>query len=127
MTIHVARRLIETEDHVKTLIKDWLADYCAGNWSYGPIQNGLGEHGIHDRIACVPVVVTQAMVGKRLGVFVSIEAKRPGRRGEKRRGMSTHQFNHMNAIIEAGGISLCCDGGEDLQFFNQCMEQLQHG
>lgn len=127
MTIDVSRRTIETEDHVKTLNKDWLAEYYPGNWHYMPIQNGLGVHGIHDIIACVPVVVTPVMVGKRIGVFVSIEDKRPGRRGEKRRGMSKHQYEHMEAIIEAGGISLCCDGEEDLKFFNHCMEQLQHG
>lgn len=127
MAIDVSRRKIETEDHVKTLTKDWLDEYYPGNWHFMHVPHGMGVHGIHDIIACVPIVVTPEMVGKRIGVFVSIEDKRPGRRREKNRGMSKHQYEIMGKIIVAAGISLCCDGEEDLLFFNSCMEQLQHG
>lgn len=103
---------LTTENHVKTLVADWFKAHAA--WHYAPIQNGLGVHGIHDRIGCVPVTVTPQMIGKRIGLFVSVESKKPGRRGENNRGMSMHQFNHMEAIRAAGGISICCDGYEDL-------------
>lgn len=104
---------IETENHVKDkIVKPWYDKQAA--WHYAPIQNGLGVQGIHDRIGCVPIVVTPEMVGKRIGLFVSVEAKAPGRRGEKDRGMSKHQVRHMRSIIEAGGLAICCDGFEDM-------------
>ena len=103
---------LTTENHVKSLVADWFKAHAA--WHYAPIQNGMGVHGIHDRIGCVPVTVTPEMAGKRIGLFVSVECKKPGRRGEKIRGMSVHQFTHMEAIRAAGGLSICCDGVEDL-------------
>ena len=99
---------VVTENHVKALVKKWFDD--RGAWSYAPIQNGLGVHGIHDRIGCVPVTVTQEMVGKKVGLFVSIECKRPGRRGEKDSGMSRHQMLVMQAIRESCGIAGSVDG-----------------
>ena len=86
-------RKIETEDHVKTLVKEWFE--ARKGWSYAPVQNGLGVHGIHDRVGCIPVVVTPEMVGKRIGLYVSVESKRPGRRGELRRGMTVHQQDNL--------------------------------
>lgn len=104
---------IKTENHVKDkIVKPWYDAQKA--WHYAPIQNGLGVQGIHDRIGCVPVIVTPEMVGKRIGLFVSVECKAPGRRGQKDRGMSAHQIKHLFAIREAGGIAICCDGYEDL-------------
>jgi hypothetical protein len=119
-------RRIETENHVKDLIKDELKAYYPGTWSYAPIQTGMGEHGIHDRIACVPLKVTPEMVGKTIGVFVSIEAKKPGRRGEPDRGMSKHQARNLRLIREAGGFSICCDGYEDLAELDDQIKTFQH-
>lgn len=104
----------DCENDVKALVKDWFDDRNA--WHFAPIQNGLGVHGIHDRIGCVPVVVTQAMVGKRVGLFVSVEAKAPGRRGEAREGMTVHQADNLRDINAASGISIRCDGEHDLFF-----------
>lgn len=118
-------KLIETEKDVKDkLVKPWYD--TRGAWSYAPIQNGLGEHGIHDRIGCVPIVVTQEMVGKKIGLFVSVEAKKPGRRGEPRRGMSVHQQRHLDAIRLARGLSICCDGVDDLQLLDLRLREIQH-
>lgn len=104
---------VTTENHVKDkIVSPWYAKQRA--WSYAPIQNGLGVHGIHDRVGCVPIVVTPEMVGKTIGLFVSIEAKKPGRRGEPDRGMSKAQKNNLIGIREAGGLSICCDSFEDL-------------
>lgn len=101
-----------SENDVKDLVRKWFE--VMGAWHYAPIQNGLGVHGIHDRVGCIPVTVTPAMVGKTVGLFVSVEAKKPGRRGEPRRGMSVHQEDHLVDIRKAGGLSTCCDGKEDL-------------
>ena len=112
----------ETEDHVKDMQRQWCDRRNA--WHYAPIQNGLGVHGIHDRIACIPIVVTPEMVGKTIGLFVSIEAKRPGRRGELRRGMSKHQEDNLIAINAVGGVSICCDGQEDLDELDRKLSAL---
>jgi len=113
----MSKRNPETENNVKALVKDWFDS--RGAWSYAPIQNGMGVHGIHDRIGCVPVVITSDMVGMKLGVFVSVEAKAPGRRGEAARGMSAHQARNLKEIREAFGASIVCDGQEDLQFLER--------
>jgi hypothetical protein len=106
------KREPKNEDDVKALVKEWFKNLAG--WSYAPVQNGLGVHGIHDRVGCIPIIVTPEMVGRRIGLFVSIEAKAPGRRNEPRRGMSAHQQNNMEEILDAAGLSICCDGVEDL-------------
>jgi hypothetical protein len=118
-------KLLKTETHVKELTKEWFEARKA--WSYAPIQNGLGEHGIHDRVGCVPVVVTEHMVGMTVGLFVSLECKAPGRRGEKDRGLSTHQRIKMDAINEAHGISDVVDGREDLSAVDGQLDWMLHG
>lgn len=103
---------ITTENHVKTLVKDWFD--ARGAWSYAPIQNGMGVHGIPDRVGCVPLLITQEMVGKRIGMFVAVECKRPGRRTEQNRGMSKHQQLVVDAIYDAHGRAVVCDGLDDM-------------
>lgn len=105
------QKKIETENDVKSLVKKWYDNRHA--WHYAATQSGLGESGIHDRVGCVPITITQDMVGRKFGLFVSVESKKPGRRGEKNRGMSPAQWRHMVDILAAGGVSIVCDGGED--------------
>lgn len=111
-----------TENDVKVIVEDWYDDHRA--WHYAPIQNGLGVHGIHDRLGCLPVTITPSMVGKVIGLLVSMEAKKPGRRGEANRGMTKHQYDHMVAIKAAGGFSICCDGYEDLAELDRELNKL---
>lgn len=101
----------DDENKVKTMVKEWYDQRKA--WHYAATQSGLGTSGIHDRVGSVPITITQDMVGKTFGLFVSVESKRPGRRAEKNRGMSPAQHAHMIAILETGGVAICCDGGED--------------
>lgn len=117
----MARRKIVSESHVKELVKDWFES--VGGWSYAPIQTGMGVHGIHDRVGGVPITITPEMVGQTVAILVSVESKRPGRRGERDRGMSAHQVDHMNAINRIGGVSVCCDGYEDLGALHQRLFQ----
>jgi hypothetical protein len=101
-----------TENDVKALTKerfDWLKA-----WHWAPVSNGMGVHGIPDRVGAVPVVVTPAMVGKKIALFVAVECKKPGRRGQQDRGMSKHQKLIVDAINEVGGIAICADGIGDL-------------
>ena len=121
---------IVTENNVKELVLDWFKARFA--FSFAVVQNGMGIHGIHDRIACLPTLVTQEMVGKVIGLFVSVESKRPGRRGEKDRGMSKHQVIFMvgedgtGGVRGAAGVSICCDGEDDLRLLDHELWALTH-
>ncbi len=117
-----------SEPWVKDGIKSALAKWNA--WWFMPVQTGMGEGGIHDFLACVPMVITQDMVGKKIGVFVSIEAKEQGmvdklwhldlkkaglakgahksKDGQfiSNRPLQTHQYE---GIVAASGASFICD------------------
>lgn len=101
-----------TENHVKDMVRQWYDAH--GAYHFAVVQSGLGIHGIADRIGALPITVTPAMVGKKIALFVSVEAKRPGRRTEQNRGMSKHQVLFWEGVTKAGGLSICCDGQEDL-------------
>jgi len=102
-----------TEGHVKDLVRQWCD--AQGAFHFAVVQNGMGVHGIHDRLIALPITVTPAMVGKKIALFASVESKRPGRRGEKDRGMSKAQVEFWEDLTGVGGLSICCDGYEDLQ------------
>lgn len=102
-----------TENHVKDIVRQWCDKHDA--FHFAVVQNGMGVHGIHDRLIALPITVTPEMVGKKVGLFVSIECKKPGRRNEPDRGMSKHQVMFMEGVKKAGGVSVCCDGYEDLE------------
>jgi hypothetical protein len=59
-----------------------------------------GMPGMPDRIACVPVLVTQPMVGSKIGVFVGIECKRT------RAFRTPIQRAVAKRIRRAGGIAI---------------------
>lgn len=108
----MSKRDPQTENDVKALVKDWFE----GGWSYAPIQTGMGEHGIPDRIGCLPIVIAPEDVGKMFGLFVAVECKRPGRRGEKDRGCTKNQVSNIESIVDAGGVAFVCDRKEDLDY-----------
>jgi len=115
----------QTENDVKKLVKKWYDAHDA--WSYAPIQTGMGEHGIPDRIGCVPIEITEEMVGMTVGVFVAVEAKKPGRRGEERGGMTPAQRNQVVEIIEAHGVGAIADGETDLHNLDTIMLEYRWG
>ena len=91
------------EGRVKDAIKKMLK--AAGWYWFMPVSNGLGKHGIPDIIACKPTVVTQDMVGQRVGLFVGIECKAPGKLGT----VTPLQERELKAIEAAGGIAVLAD------------------
>ena len=113
---------LETENHVKDIVRQWCDAHSA--FHFAVVQNGMGVHGIHDRIAALPITVTQEMVGKKVGLFVAVECKKPGRRNEPDRGMSKHQVIFMEGVQKAGGVSVCCDGEEDLLVLQYRLQNL---
>lgn len=118
-------RKITTESHVKDLVRQWCDAHAA--FHFAVVQNGMGVHGIHDRLAALPITITPDMVGKTVALFVSVEAKKPGRRNEPDRGMSKHQVMFMEGVQKAGGVSVCCDGYEDLEHLEGQLLDLRKG
>lgn len=91
------------ESKVKRVVKDSLAGLNA--WSFAPVSNGMGVHGIPDRIACVPITVTPEMVGARIGLFVAVECKAPGKLGT----VTPLQQRQLDGIRAAGGVGIVFD------------------
>ena len=91
------------EGRVKDAIKKMLK--AAGWYWFMPVSNGLGKHGIPDIIACKPTVITPDMVGQRVGLFVGIECKAPGKLGT----VTPLQERELEAIEAAGGIAVLAD------------------
>ncbi len=87
------------EGKVKAAIDRLLKGY--GVWYFAPVQYGLGAHGIHDRVCCIPVVITQAMVGKTIGRMLTIEAKK-----DKAKTATKLQQQRAKEVHEHGGISV---------------------
>lgn len=114
-----------TENDVKTLVKKWYD--VRGAWSYAPVQRGMGVHGIPDRVGCLPIVITPEMVGMTFGLFVAVEAKKPGRRGEKNGGAEPSQVNQLRGIIEARGVSALVDGMHDLDWLTATVGEYKLG
>lgn len=97
------------EGRVKDAIKKMLK--AAGWYWFMPVSNGLGKHGIPDIIACKPTVITPDMVGQRVGLFVGIECKAPGKLGT----VTPLQERELEAIEAAGGIALLADNPSFLE------------
>ena len=87
------------ENWSKNKLKKLLADH--GVFSVPIAANGMGVSGISDRL------------GVKDGVFIAIEVKRPGRRGEANRGCSALQVKFLQQITEKGGIGFVFDGEDD--------------
>lgn len=117
-------KLAESEDDVKKLVFKWFKD--RDGWSFAPVSRGMGVHGIPDRVGCVPIIITQEMVGETIGLFVGIEAKKPGRRGEQNAGCSGLQTAQLFSIAEAGGIAYVVDSESDLGFLTGSIWNIKH-
>lgn len=106
-------KLPTTENDVKKLVIQWFTD-CGGYSFPTPPSRGMGVHGIADRIGVIPVTVTPEMVGKKIGLFVAIEAKKPGRRGEKLGGATQAQVDFLRDVFSSGGTGALADCSLDL-------------
>lgn len=84
---------------------------AAGAWSYAPVQNGMGVVGIPDRIGCVPYTIRPEDVGRRVGLFVAVECKAPG----KRNNTTANQDRNLDGIRAAAGIAEVVDGADQLK------------
>ena len=93
------KRKCAPEKAVRKQIKLQVTEAFPGCWHFAPVQSMMGKHGIPDDLFCLPVVITQDMVGSTCGVFVAIEAKAED-------GKPTGaQIEQIQQIIKAGGVS----------------------
>lgn len=97
------------EGKVKARVKQWWKRVCG--WFYMPVQTGMGVVGIPDFVGCIPTTITQEMVGKRVGLFVAVECKAPG----KLSNVTANQQFQIGAIRDAGGIAVVVDDAEQLE------------
>lgn len=97
------------EGKVKAAVRRVLN--AAGIWSFSPVSNGMGRHGIPDFVACKPTLITADMVGTWIGEFIGIETKAPGKRGN----VSALQLECHNEIQAARGKVFVVDCGEFLK------------
>lgn len=65
-----------------------------GAWFFRPYMAGFGKSGVADIIACVPITITQEMVGKKFGAFVAVEVKRDGKTLTK---LQAHRIDEIHA------------------------------
>jgi hypothetical protein len=72
----------------------------------------IGEVGVSDLIACVPVVITPEMVGKRIGVFTAIETKKINDKTAKERKESQGKF--IARVQALGGIATIARSTQDV-------------
>ena len=93
---------LKTENDVKALVRSWLDAH--GCFHFPIPANGMGRNGVSDRISVI----------RPTGIFLAIEAKRPGRRGEPNRGCSKNQHSFIKSVSRAGGFGWVVDGQEDL-------------
>ncbi len=89
----------------ETLIKQKIRAYLRDErhaYVFCPVQMGYGAATLDD-LVCLPVIITPAMVGMRVGLFVAIESKVPGKKPTPRQNFT------IKAINDAGGVAFWTD------------------
>jgi hypothetical protein len=97
------------EGKVKSDVKKYLDKADAAY--YMPVQNGMGCVGVPDIVACVPVEITQNMVGQTIGVFAGIETKAPG----KITNTTPNQKRMLRMFAKAKGMAIVADSAATVE------------
>jgi hypothetical protein len=104
------KKELKTENDVKAALKKMLDDL--GTHHYPASAGAYCNAGVSDRIVCFR------------GRFVAVEAKRPGRRGEARGGLSIHQETFGENVVAAGGLFFKVDNYESIEEVRQALLSL---
>lgn len=107
------------EASVKKVVKNVLTSW--GAYHFWPVQTGIGARTI-DCIACVPVRITQDMVGKTFGAFVGIETKKEGINEP-----TPKQGYTMQQMRAAGAVAILVNSSHDLDVEHQLVWAIQNG
>lgn len=96
----------KVKDKTKAVLK------IHGAYWHMPVQNGMGSPSL-DFHVCLPTIITQDMVGHRVGLYVGIETKTAGK------VMTPRQETTAKAIRAAGGKVFTIDGStQELETWN---------
>lgn len=63
------------------------------------IRYGIGGAGGSDLLGYLPIHITADMVGRKMGIFVAVEVKRPGKKP------TPEQENFLRVVRENGGLA----------------------
>jgi hypothetical protein len=94
------------EGKVKLALKKMLKEEFPQVWTYWPVSNGMGAHGIPDLIMCAG------------GLFIGAEVKAPGKK------VTLLQANQLQMIESAQGTPMILVGDEavaTLRAFLSCL------
>lgn len=91
--------MAQPEAKVKAKIKKALLEIWPDMYHLMPVPGGFGQNGVPDHLACVPVKITQSMVGQVHGMFIAVEAKTAT---GKTKGI---QHVQLAKIIKSGGFA----------------------
>lgn len=94
------------EKFAKKDVRSYLTEL--GAYVFMPVQTGYGVATL-DMLTCVPVTITPEMVGRRIGVFVSVETKRRGK------GVTARQKLIAGAMQDAGAVTVLAYEASDVQ------------
>ena len=102
----------KVKKEIKALLK---SEQC---YYYMVVPCGFSSVGVPYFVCCIPVTITQDMVGKTLGVFGGIEAKAKG----KLKNTTPNQKKALNEIHAAGGMAIVT---ETASFAKDCIDLLK--
>lgn len=103
--------------------------------SHVPVRFGLGHtsakeikvYASSDQIGIIPITITQAMVGKKVGVFAAMENKKPGWILRDSDAGAQAQANFGSHIRQMGGIFGFTTQAEHVTYhveeYIKCLEQ----
>ena len=95
------------EGRVKDAIRKAIKAHHPEAFSFLPASGVMGSNGIPDFICCVPMEITQDMVGETVGIFAGIEAK------TMKGKVSDLQRDKLNKIADSAGVARLVWGSDD--------------
>ncbi|MCJ8292890.1 MAG: hypothetical protein MJK15_00655 [Colwellia sp.] len=93
--------MAQPEDKTKKAVKAALLELSPIVYQFMPSAAFGGRKGVPDHIACLPVVITQEMVGQTFGAFIGVESKTLAK-NSKLHGL---QPLNLAQITAAGGFA----------------------
>jgi len=97
------------EGKVKAAIKKDIRKL--GAYECWVVPFGMGKSGVPDLLLCYE------------GLFIGIELKAPGRRGEKNRGATPRQMLNLRSIRDNGGYAAIVDSVQEFRQVMACVQE----
>ena len=94
-------KIKQVNDNLEAEVKGAIKKILSHRGAYWHMPLPPGNLNTVDFLCCIPTVVTEDMVGTRIGVFVAIEAKRVGVNEPTEKQAKT-----LEQIAKAGGASM---------------------